>query len=223
MAITVIELRDKLNAVSEDMFRDQEFIMEKLAMDALSAIKTRVIEKGEMASGGKFPAYSTKPMLANRGSFKTGAAYNKIAGSKKKRKELKWVTIGGSSGFASYLAVSSGTSKGDVNEGKGATLFEIPGGYKQFRELHGRPTGHVDFSFTNEMWNDITLKSSVEDHRSGLAVIGAVEALQKKKLAGNTERKGEILALSQTEINDLVRTYDEMIENIFRKNGLAPT
>ena len=140
-------------------------------------------------------------MLAGKKSFKTDAAFNKIAGSKQKRKELKWVTLG---------------------EGDGAKrLFEIPGGYKQFRDLHGRQSGFVDFSFTNDMWNNIQVVSSSGEHQNGVAVIAAKKESEKKKLAGNTERKGDILKLSKDEIDTISRIYDAHVGKLIQKHGLA--
>jgi hypothetical protein len=126
----------------------------------------------------------------------TTSAYSSIAGSKKKRKELDWVTV------------------------KGHKLFELPGGYKQFRELHGRQTGFVDFVFTGRMWNNIKLVSDQGELNSGVAVIRPTEELQKKKLAGNTERRGDILALSKAEEQRLSDIYSVWIEGALRKYKL---
>jgi hypothetical protein len=170
-------------------------VMVKMAMSALTLIKERVQETGTNAKGQKYKPYSTKPMLANCSSMILSSC-NKIAGSKEKRKELKWVTI------------------------KGKKLFEIPGGYKQYRELMGRQTAFVDFSVTNNMWNDINIISKSSDHQKGVAIIGAKQEIEKKKLEGNTKRRGDILDLNAKEIEDLKLTYNLGVLNIFRINGL---
>lgn len=170
-------------------------VMVKMAVSALTLIKERVQETGTNAKGQKYKPYSTKPMLANCSTMILSSC-NKIAGSKQKRKELNWVTI------------------------KGHKLFEIPGGYKQYRELMGRQTNHVDFSVTNNMWNDINVISKSSDHQKGVAIIGAKQEIEKKKLEGNTKRRGDILDLSASEIEDLKLTYNLGVLNIFRENGL---
>lgn len=197
MSITLIEYSKRLNGVIKDLQGGANGqIMAQVASDALAMVKKRVQDKGENAEGAKFPAYSTKPMLASRKGM-TGKAYSSIAGSKDKRRELEWVTI------------------------NGHKLFSIPGGYKQYRDLSGRQSGFVDFTFTGSMWNNIKLISPKSELDSGVAVIKPTKDIEKKKLAGNTERKGEILALSDKEKQRLVQIYESGIENVFRKNQLV--
>lgn len=170
-------------------------IMAKLGISALTFIKERVIKTGINAKGSKFAPYSTKPMLTNCSTMILSAC-SRVAGSKAKRKELDWVTI------------------------KGHKLFTLQGGYKQYRELHGRQTGHVDFSFTNRMWSDINIISNTNNHQSGEVTIGARLEEEKKKLAGNTKRKGDILDLNTKEIDDLKLTYNLNALQVFKNNGL---
>jgi hypothetical protein len=195
-------------------------IMVKMASAALDLNKTRVQERGIGSNGEKYRPYSTKPMLSGSKNM-TKSAFNSIAGNKTKRAELDWVTIGGSSGFSSYLAVSSGTSSGMANSGKGVHLFVIPGGYKQFRELHNRKTGFVNFTFYNRMWNNIKLVSDRAELNSGVAVLRPTEDIEKKKLAGNTERRGEILGLSKKEEERLSDIYSVWVEGALKKYKLA--
>ncbi len=170
-------------------------VMNSLGIVALVLIKQRVQEKGEDAGGQKYAPYSTRPMLANRSGMNV-SAYNKVAGSKDKRKELKWVTI------------------------DGHKLFEVPGGYKQYRELHGRQTGFVDFSFSGRMWSNVALISSPVDHNSGVAIIGAKNTETNDILEGNTKRRGDILDLSDKEIDELKEMYNLGMLKILKQNGL---
>jgi hypothetical protein len=170
-------------------------IITEVAATALTLLRKRVIETGVNAKGEKFAPYSTKPMLANRTGMFT-KAYSQIAGSKSKRKELKWVTI------------------------NGHKLFEIPGGYKQYRELNTRQTNYVDFSFTNRMWNNIQVRSKPDQHMMGIAIIGAVEEKEKQKLAGNTKLRGDILDLSMSEQATLLRIFGLEELKIFKESGL---
>jgi hypothetical protein len=170
-------------------------VMNSLGIVALVLIKQRVQEKGEDVGGQKYAPYSTKPMLANRAGMNV-SAYNKVAGSKDKRKELKWVTI------------------------DGHKLFEVPGGYKQYRELHGRQTGFVDFSFSGRMWSNVALISSPADHNSGVAIIGAKNTETNDILEGNTKRRGDILDLSDKEIDELKEMYNLGMLKILKQNGL---
>ena len=70
------------------------------------------------------------------------------------------------------------------------------------------------------MWNDINIISKQAEHQGGIVEIGAKEDKQKKKLAGNTERKGDILDLNPKEIHDLYVQYHLNAIQVFRNNGL---
>ena len=82
----------RIEFIADKTVSDWSSVMLEVASTANTMIKTRVIKKGQNAEGEQYDPYSTKPMLASRGGM-TQAAYNKIAGSKAKRKELKWVTL----------------------------------------------------------------------------------------------------------------------------------
>ena len=193
--MTLEDYNNRLNNVISDLQAGAHgAIMVRMAMTALTMIKDRVIEKGENAKGAKYKPYSTSAMLVGCKSMNQSVC-NKVFG-KEKNKSLQWVTVNGK-----HLAV-------------------LPGGYKQFRELHGRQTNHVDFSFSNMMWNDINVISNNAQHQQGVAVIGARQDIEKKKLAGNTARRGDILDLSEKEIDELKQQYNLDVLQIFRTNGL---
>ena len=172
--------------------------MAALAASATTMIRERVVMTGLNAEGNYFPGYSTKPMLANCSSkYMTKAVCKELTGSKKKRKELKWVTV------------------------NGKKLFEIDGGYKEFRNLHGRRIDFVDFNWSGRMMGNIQASgepndgvqviSPQDEHRQGRARIGTLSEEQNAKLAGNTERKGEILMLSESEIDILSETLENWL------------
>jgi len=201
--MTPIELSNRFDAVIKDM-EGQAFgnIMASIASNALTTIRARVQETGVDADGNKFRSYSTSPMLANCSGM-TSSACSRVAGSKDKRKNLKWVTL-------------NRVSK----TGKKIRLFEIPGGYKEYRELHGRQTDHVDFVFSGRMWSNIKVIGSVSELNSGIARIGATTQEDNDVLAGNTKRRDNILAMSNTEIKDIAADFGIALRQIFRKNGL---
>jgi hypothetical protein len=171
-------------------------VMINMALNALTLIKQRVQEKGVNADGQKYKPYSTKPMLVGCKSFVQKSACNALLGSKKKRKDLEWRTV------------------------NGHKLALLQGGYKQFRDMQGRQTGFVDFTFTGGMWKDINVISKQSDHQRGVAIIGARNAKYKDILSGNTKRKGDILDLSRQEIEQLKTSYNIGVLKIFRNNGL---
>lgn len=195
--MTFPEYDKRLNGVIKDLQSGAHGeVMVKMAISALTFIKERVQETGVNAKGQKFKPYSTTPMLVGCKSFVQKSACQALLGSKPKRKELEWRKV------------------------KGNNLAILPGGYKQLRSLQGRQTNHVDFSVTNNMWNDINVISKGTDHQKGIAIIGAKQDIEKKKLAGNTKRRGDILDLNEKEIEDLKLTYNLGVLQIFRNNGL---
>jgi hypothetical protein len=219
MSITTQQAADDFGKVVKTLTNNMNGeIMGRVGISALTFIKERVIGKGTDADGKQFPAYSTKPTLVG---CKTFSRYKKepcgvLFGSKEKRKQLEWRTVGGSSGYAAYLSASAGNKTGN----KGVHLAILPGGYRKIRQLLGAQVNHVDFMIHGDMWNDINVISKTSDHVKGIAIIGAKDELQKKKLAGNTKRKGTILDLSQKEQDDLKLTYNLGVLNVFKDNGL---
>jgi hypothetical protein len=180
-------------------------IMEQLAIEAFTLLRGRIQETGIDAHGQKYAPYSTKPMYIGCKSFKQEVC-KALLNTKEKRSGYKWKTINGH-----HLAV-------------------LEGGYKKWRELQlGKGKGDlVNFSVTNSMWNNIMsekpkasdLLSTKADHIRGIAIIGAKQDIEKKKLEGNTKRRGDILDLSKTEQDDLMRRYNLQVLQIFKENGL---
>ena len=92
--------------------------------------------------------------------------------------------------------------------------------YLKKKQNANKYKGFVDFSFTNRMWDNIKVVSSQEDHKQGIAVIAATTTLEKNKLKGNTEKKGDILDLSEKEEKSIARTYEIELEKLIKKHGL---
>ena len=201
--MTVQQLNSKFEKVIDELTGDSlGNIMIGIGLEARKMIYDRVHGTGANAEGQKYTPYSTKSMLSGCANLNS-AVCERLIGSKNKRSEKKWVTLD------------------KLNKaGKKIRLFEIPGGYKELRELHGRQTGFVDFAFTNRMWNNIKLKQDRMNLNRGIAVIGTTEDTEQKKLAGNTARRGEILKLSQAEITELSGKLDNKIQEIFKRNEL---
>lgn len=192
------EATRRIEFIVDKTVTDWGNVMLQVAQSANAMIKDRVTKTGQNAEGEQFDPYSTTPMLTNCSQM-TAAACNKKTGSKAKRKELKWVTL--------------------KRGGKSVRLFELAGGYKEFRELHGRQTGFVDFAFSGKMWANINVVSGDDEHKVGRARISTLSEEEMKKLAGNTERKGEILNLSQDETYTLARYIEKRLTDMWRQQG----
>jgi hypothetical protein len=70
------------------------------------------------------------------------------------------------------------------------------------------------------MWANISLISNAQDHISGTAIIGAKNTDTNDILEGNTKRRGDILDLSKSEIEELKQEYTLDTLKIFKENGL---
>lgn len=194
MAITFLELSKELSSLAGYLEgREHGNIMAQLASDAIALNKKRVVETGKNAEGQSFKPYSTKPMLTGSKNFIKQTAAQSLLSTKEKRRNLSWKTI------------------------NGHKLFELPGGYKQFRELNSRQTKFVDFTMSGRMMGDIQTASDQAELNSGVAVIKPLKTEEKKKLAGNTEKRGDILALSKSEEAKLGEKYSAWVEGGLRK------
>jgi hypothetical protein len=70
------------------------------------------------------------------------------------------------------------------------------------------------------MWGSVKIVSDNSEHNGGIVRIGATTELDKKKLEGNTARRGPILKLSQSELSYLSGRFNMGITQIFHNNGL---
>jgi hypothetical protein len=199
--MTLEEYNKRLEQTSKDIQSGLSQTMVRLGTEALTLLKKRVQETGKNAQGNNFPPYSQTPMLVGCKSMNKSVCTSFFG--KNKNKELEWVTLNRTN-----------------SEGKKIRLAVLEGGYKKLRELHGRPTSFVDFSFSNDMWNDIKIISKSSEHGFGIVVIGAEQETEKKKLEGNTKRKGTILDLSDSEVRTLANDFKLQTLRVIRNNGI---
>lgn len=200
--MTLTEWIGRFNSATAEIEANAALIMLEVGTEAKRLISDRVIKRGEKADGSKFHSpnnpsgYSQIPMLVNRHYFHNKGAANMIAGSKKKRQELKWVTI----------------KRGEKN----VRLFELPRGYEQYRELHNRRVDIVNFSFTNRMWNNIQVK----EYNRKEVIVTALNKEEHKKLSGLSKRFGWLLELSEKEKSYLRGVQKKRIVEILNKHGV---
>jgi len=175
--------------------------MVKIGSDALALIKKRVQEEGVDAKGKKFPPYSTEPMLVGCKSFKKKSCDSFFGAEKNKQHE--WVTL----------------KRGEKNY----RLAVLEGGYQELRrmELGGKNAEVVNFTYTGAMWGDVSIISGPSEHDAGTVVLGAKDQEQKEILYHNTQRNlkkggGEILDLSESEVDILKDIYLTPVLNIFK-------
>jgi len=201
--MTIPELNKRLEGVKKDFQKNLGNTMIQIGNDALEALKLRIQKTGIDANGQKYRPYSTESMLVGKKGFKNQSHASKIFG-KQKNRELKWVTLDKLN-----------------SSGKKIRLAVLEGGYKKFRDLNNLQSGFVDFTFTTNMWSNIGIVSSRSEADKGTVKIAAKSEKEKKKLEGNTARRGDILALSNKEIDELVKRFGMNIQQIIIKEGLG--
>jgi len=192
--MTFPELDKKFDNIVRELADARGKMMVDVGIIALKDIKDRIINTGVDAKGSKYRPYSTKAMLVGCKSMNASVC-NSFFG-KENNKKHKWRTVNGK-----HLAI-------------------LPGGYKKLREMHNRRTDITNFSWSNDMWNDINIRSNQGQHEQGTVIIGAKLDKEKKKLAHHTKDRGDILDLNPTEILELYKKCELTSLQVIRNNGL---
>lgn len=198
--MTFDELDKVFERAIERSRTDYSTTMVKIGNDALAMIKRRVQETGINADGEKFDSYSTKKMYVGCKGMNESVCRSFFG--KENNKKHDWVTI-------------KRTYKEGPNKGKKIKLAVLEGGYKKFRELHGRQTTHVDFTFSGAMWGGISIISSASEHSSGVVKIGGLIDEVKEVLRGNVSKRGPILELNRDELKTLTEIYKNKVKQFF--------
>lgn len=162
--------------------------------DLIALITRRVIGSQEDYTGKTFKSYSTKPMLTNRTAL-TSRAYSSVAGSKKKRRDLDWVTI------------------------NGHKLFELKGGYAEYRNLLGHTNKNKSFELTGEMWRKFGILSVSTSNYITTVIMGGTNEASQMKIDANSEREGvSIIEASKKEIEIAEKSMQKWLEDVVSRN-----
>jgi hypothetical protein len=196
--MTIQELHNKVGKIIDTMQGNEiGDIMATVGEEALTRIKLRILKSGVDSEGQQYKPYSTKPMLAGCKGFLDKAKCP--AKNKTSRKELKWVTI--------------------QRGGKNYKLYEIPGGYKEFRDMNLGPghSSYVDFFFSGRMWQNIKLVKDRNELNNGIATIRATDSTEQVILNSNANRRTSILKLSKSELSDLNNLFTNRVSVLINR------
>lgn len=193
---SIEEFNKKIDQVIANLPKFIKQTSDDIALNDLAAlISERVINKGENEKGGSFSGYSTKATLAGASTFTSKAAFNKVAGSKAKRKSLDWVTLNGNS------------------------LFVLKGGYKEVRKLEGREVGHKSFERTGKMWQNFGIVRTQQLDKRYIVSLGGLNKDAQDKMNWNSEEEGtNILGATKEEQNIIAQLYEKRLVNYLKKN-----
>lgn len=173
------------------------------ALTSRALILDRVQQRGRNSAEQRFKPYSTRPFAISYVAFLNSKqyAFNKkaIAAVNRLLKKPRLLPHSLSSDEVEIF-----TTK------EGVRYIVFGGGYKQFRELAGRQTNHVDMTFTSQMLSDF----SVLPNGSNSWGLGFNNLFSLKKYQSNVKKRGEFLILSTNEIVQMRNVIQSEVSRI---------
>lgn len=168
------------------------------AHDVVGQIEHRVTTTGVAADGRKFSPYSTKPFWTT-GRMGKSDRLRKWAFS---NENVKWMTV----------------KYGDKN----IHLFQVPGGYKQARQIEGLETSFKNFEFSGQMWRMFGVKRSATSKNNVRVWIGGRTRRSQRLINENSKRENKpIIDMSKKEIDIMEKVVDKEIQRLLQKHGAA--
>lgn len=140
------------------------------ATTMLAAIQNRIFRDGLDSAGNKIGAYSTKPYYASKKQFIQKGAFKPV-GKGGKDANIK----------AKYTDVATRKTKTKIvkQDGSDRTSMYLKDGYKEFRDIQGRPTDEVNLFMKGDLRLAYTLQAKEKE-----VLIGFNNELQSKKRKG---------------------------------------
>jgi hypothetical protein len=188
-------LPNRLNQMKQELQRFPEWANVYLGLTAFNDLKDRIVNNGIAFDNRSFKPYSTKPTLVGAKSFYPPSFGASVFSSKKKRKEMQWVTY------------------------KGHRLAVLPGGYRQIREMESREAGHKTFLRSGQMWlNTGLIGTKQEGNGHFITTVGTLNEKAQMKLDGNSAREGkDLLKLNAFEEKKLDNMFDKYLTDMLNR------
>jgi hypothetical protein len=177
-------------------------IAKTYAANAL-ALSIQRIEKEGAKPGAK---YSTKPFYAAKGVFNNKGAFK--ATGKVESERLKQAKADGKN--------TRRNAKDKVKEdGTPRKTMYLPGGYLELRQIQGLPVDVVNLEYSRRMLSNTTVLK-VDDKQPYIAagIVGASQAIEKKKLQGQHKKFGDFLRPAPEETKRLNTEALDELSNI---------
>lgn len=185
-------------------------IADEIALSALGMIKNRIIDQKEGIPGKQ---YSTREMLATKDQFVVKSAFKQSVEEVTRYYRRKGKIT---------------TYKGDLKKVKKVKLWiKFPGakiavpvmrlerGYREFREIQGRPGDHVNLSLTGKMWQGTTIVGRIAKDYTYITIIGGANEETREKLSANTQKFGLFLTVNDEEQAVLQDVFNNRIQAIY--------
>lgn len=172
------------------------------AHDVVAQIENRITTTGKSADGSRFSPYSTKTAYTSGRTVKSNRIWRAMASSKEARRNLNWITIKYGS--------------------KAVHLFEVPGGYKQMRQLEGLQVAFKDFEYSGQMWRMFGVKREITTANQISITIGGRTARSQDLFDKNSKREGKpLIDMSQGEITTMNKVVDKEILKLMKRHKAA--
>jgi hypothetical protein len=186
------QLTERLNEIAKKL---DEAVPEVALVQSFTELQAdflqRVFVDGTASDGSKIGDYSTKPEYFTKNQFVKTAAFK----------------AQGKNGDTKFKTVT-----------RPRTSMYLKGGYKEFRDVQGRPTNTVNLDLSG------SLKRAYRVFKFGDSVLfGQNDTEEHKKIEGLTDRFGEWQSLTQEEIDNLKATIPEQIAIILGNDNQTTT
>lgn len=203
----------KCDQLLQTLETEMPAISDEIALNALAMVKNRIIDQREGIEGA---SYSTKPMLATKDQFVVKSAFKQSKVEETRFHRDK----------AGKIKAKAGNEKKVVKKGlwikfdkasKAVPVMVLEHGYREFREIQGRPGDHVNGSLTGKMWQGTTIVGRSKKGFVWLTIIGGNNKEAQDKLSWLTLKFGEFLAVEPDENEKLAKVGEARIQSIYNR------
>lgn len=211
--MTIDDMIGRLDVLIKALQTGMPAISDEVALNALALVKNRIIDQRQGIAGAK---YSTKEMLATKDQFVVKSAF-KITKVEDYviKKDRKGRRVESKSG-RSYKTkkVKRPLWIKFPNASKAVPVMLLKNGYKEFREIQGRPGDHVNLSLTGMMWKATTIVARSNNGATWITIIGGLDKEAQDKLSWMTQHYGQFLAVEPDEIEKLKALYHKRLQSL---------
>lgn len=170
MSLTLEEYQDKLRELArQGSEKAIESVVVPNANLLLASIKNRIIQDGQKSDGSKIGNYSAKPAYFEKQQFIQKGKFKGI----------------GKTGQTKY-----------TNGAMHKSMY-LPGGYKQLRDIQGRPTNQI-----NEFYTGDTMLAYQMQSKDKEVLLGLVNERAAKIRHGQEKMFGRIFSATDDEIKE---------------------
>ncbi len=149
----------------------------------LGEVKNRIQLDGENTSGGQIGQYSTEPMYATREQFDRGSSF-KPQGKKQ--------------------VVNNG-QRTKKTKGPDRKSMYLPGGYKELRNIQGKPIDKVNLTYRGDLMN--SYQQTVKENEIVQGLVSEKESLKRQ---GLEKKYGSVLKPQKEEIQRYQKAVIEL-------------